>query len=219
MRICEIFKSIQGEGLTVGTPSLFIRTGRCSVGCKFCDTKYSWNSGVELKVEEVLKELRESSLPSVVITGGEPFEEEELPLLIEALGKEPYLRRITVETCGYIYKELPKEKLYLVISPKPPTMGVEFPEREILKFLKGYERCELKFTLFNELDLKVIKEFLIKRRELLPDAIVLQPLNHPEEDYPQTCKRVIKMVEREKELLKLFDLRVIPQIHKLLGIS
>jgi len=219
MRICELFESLQGEGLTVGSPSFFIRTGRCSVGCKLCDTKYSWDSGREYSIEELVREVKRSSLPEVVITGGEPFEEEELPLLLEALASLDFIRRITLETCGYVYRELPKSKLHLVLSPKPPTMGVEFPERELLKFLKNYEDAELKYTLYTEEDLRVIEDFLFSHPSLVPQPVVLQPLHHPQEDYHETCRRVWQMVRRREELLKNFEVRLIPQVHKLLGLK
>src|SRR5437870_5400263 len=45
IRISEVFASVQGEGATVGTPSAFIRLQGCSIGCTWCDTKYSWAPG------------------------------------------------------------------------------------------------------------------------------------------------------------------------------
>ena len=42
LRVSEVFVSVQGEGVTAGLPSTFVRLQRCSVGCSWCDTKYSW---------------------------------------------------------------------------------------------------------------------------------------------------------------------------------
>src|SRR5713226_6178734 len=42
-RIAETFYSIQGEGATAGLPAIFVRLQGCSVGCGWCDTKYSWD--------------------------------------------------------------------------------------------------------------------------------------------------------------------------------
>ncbi len=219
MRVCEIFESVQGEGLTVGAPSLFIRTGRCSLGCLFCDTKYSWDSGREYAPKELLREVISQGLPDVVITGGEPFEEEELPLLLELVGNLPFIRRITLETCGHIFKELPSEKLHLVLSPKPPTMGVEFPYKTLVKFFKAYREVELKYTLFSLQDLDLIEEFLFENVSLVPQPVVFQPLHHPKEEYPETFRRVWKMVRERRELLNSFEIRLIPQVHKLVGIK
>src|SRR6267143_81499 len=42
-RIAETFYSIQGEGATAGLPAIFVRLQGCTVGCAWCDTKYSWD--------------------------------------------------------------------------------------------------------------------------------------------------------------------------------
>ena len=42
LRLSEVFLSIQGEGPSAGTPAHFIRLQGCDVGCRWCDTKYSW---------------------------------------------------------------------------------------------------------------------------------------------------------------------------------
>lgn len=33
--------TLQGEGPSVGQPSLFIRLSRCNLSCAFCDTPYT----------------------------------------------------------------------------------------------------------------------------------------------------------------------------------
>ncbi|MEO2083216.1 MAG: 7-carboxy-7-deazaguanine synthase QueE, partial [Desulfurobacteriaceae bacterium] len=192
MRICETFISIQGEGLTVGTPAFFIRTGRCSVGCRFCDTAYSWNSGKEIPVGELILSASGSPVPTVVVTGGEPLEEEDLPLLLNGLLEAG--RRVILETCGHFFRDDLPEGVRIVLSPKPPTMGVSFPEESVLSFLKSYRQVELKFTLFNEEDLRLIKNFLKKNSVLIPRPVVFQPLHLPTEDYSDTCRRVVEMV-------------------------
>ena len=98
-------------------------------------------------------------------------------------------------------------------------MGVEFPFTEVSKFLENYRDVELKFTLFSEEDLNRIKEFLKRYRELVNFPVVLQPLHHPQEEYRETCRRVVKMVLKERELLSQFEIRVIPQVHKLIGVK
>lgn len=82
-RINEIFTSVKGEGLFIGTPMHFVRLAHCSVSCDHCDTKYNVPS-IEMAALDILQELVASkySLEKVVITGGEPTDQN-----LEALGE------------------------------------------------------------------------------------------------------------------------------------
>ena len=44
LRVSETFFSLQGEGPSACTPAHFIRLQGCDVGCRWCDTKYSWGN-------------------------------------------------------------------------------------------------------------------------------------------------------------------------------
>ena len=44
LRLAETFHSLQGEGPSAGTPAHFLRLQGCDVGCRWCDTKYSWDA-------------------------------------------------------------------------------------------------------------------------------------------------------------------------------
>ncbi len=116
MKIAEIFRSRQGEGLLTGTPSVFVRTSGCNLRCWFCDTPYtSWSpEGVDLSVEEILARAGEHDTPHVVITGGEPMLYAELVPLADALSRQG--RHITIETAGTL--DLPVACDLMSISPK-----------------------------------------------------------------------------------------------------
>lgn len=98
--VAEIFTSVQGEGVYTGTPMTFIRLVGCSVGkkvCHFCDTDfdrtYEWRGGGSFTIPEIRTRIHTQH---VCITGGEPFDQELLWLLIAGLeGKY-----VHIETSG-----------------------------------------------------------------------------------------------------------------------
>ena len=100
MVVNEIFHSLQGEGLLAGTPSVFIRLAGCPVQCKWCDTQYAWdsNEGEELPIPEIVNKIIHWPCRYVVITGGEPMVNPELPDLAKALKERN--KHITIETSG-----------------------------------------------------------------------------------------------------------------------
>lgn len=89
----EIFQTIQGEGYFTGIPAIFIRLQGCPVGCKWCDTKYTWeqdddnkipaeyitlkkvnSSWANVSTDKIIQIIQDMSWTAnhVVITGGEP---------------------------------------------------------------------------------------------------------------------------------------------------
>ena len=121
-RISELFLSLQGEGPSAGTPATFVRLQGCSVGCHWCDTKYSWDSGGgrALAADRIWAEaLALGASPLLVVTGGEPLEHEGLvPLLEQALG---HWARVEVETSGIAPPPLSHPRLFYNVSPKLPS--------------------------------------------------------------------------------------------------
>lgn len=99
-RIAECFFSIQGEGITAGAPAVFVRLQGCSVGCGWCDTKYSWDpaGGEEVSLDALVEQASAFPCRRVVITGGEPLESPLFVPLVEALKTRGFT--IEVETSG-----------------------------------------------------------------------------------------------------------------------
>ncbi len=116
MRIAEIFYSLQGEGVLIGTPSVFVRTSGCNLRCVWCDTPYtSWSpEGEELSVDEVVDRVRRFPARHVVVTGGEPMIAPEIVALTEALRGAGL--HITIETAGTVWA--PVECDLMSVSPK-----------------------------------------------------------------------------------------------------
>ena len=118
MLISEIFYSLQGEGTHLGVPSVFIRTSGCNLRCAWCDTPYaSWRpEGDPRDVGAILAASSEwEGVEHVVITGGEPLIQTELPDLVEALKARGH--HVTIETAGTLYVDGLSPQLFS-ISPK-----------------------------------------------------------------------------------------------------
>src|SRR4051795_3337539 len=75
LKIAEIFYSVQGEGILVGVPSVFVRTSGCNLRCVWCDTPYtSWSpEGSDIGIEEIVERVGLTGTRHTVITGGEPM--------------------------------------------------------------------------------------------------------------------------------------------------
>ncbi len=129
LRVSEVFLSLQGEGPSAGVPAHFVRVQGCSVGCGWCDTKYSWEArgGRDSGIEALLEEARAlGEAPLLVVTGGEPLEAPALPELLErALAR---WERVEVETSGVQPPPLSRERLFWNVSPKLPRATPRWAE-------------------------------------------------------------------------------------------
>jgi organic radical activating enzyme len=117
LKINEIFWSFQGEGLRAGIPSIFLRLAGCQLRCSYCDTKDAWEGGVWMPQTDIISQidLHKKKYPAsqVVITGGEPMEQE-LETLVDALKEKDFF--VSIETNGIEYYDLPID--WWTVSPK-----------------------------------------------------------------------------------------------------
>jgi 7-carboxy-7-deazaguanine synthase len=103
MKIYSIFQSIDGE-INLwgqGAQTVFVRTSGCNLFCKFCDTKYalSPDSGQEMSLETIIKQVKNLGPKKVTITGGEPLlQRNSLLKLMKLLWREGF--KISIETNG-----------------------------------------------------------------------------------------------------------------------
>src|SRR5262249_50677224 len=125
-RIAELFFSIQGEGPTAGLPAVFIRLQGCSVGCRWCDTRYSWDpsAGRAVDLADLLAEARAHPCRRAVVTGGEPLESPLFCPLVAGLSEEGFV--IEVETSGILEPpERPRADVQWNVSVKLAGSGVD----------------------------------------------------------------------------------------------
>lgn len=204
LRLTEIFHSIQGEGLLMGIPMLFVRTNRCNLRCNWCDSTYTFTGGNEVSLDEIVKNVEGSSEAWVCLTGGEPLlqrEAEEFVSRMDKLGKN-----VLIETGGSLpvkaFVEYPNTVIDMDV--KTPSSGEEDSIlRENLKFLRPSDY--IKFVIKDDSDYSYSKEFLRKNETDIKCGIVLQPA------WGTDLKWLVERVLQDK-----LEVRVLPQLHKLI---
>lgn len=115
LAVQEIFPTIQGEGCNAGVPAVFLRLGGCNLACDFCDTEFE--SFAEQPLASVVQQviaLAGTVIKLVVITGGEPFRQNIVPLCEELIASG---FQVQIETNGTLWREVP-QAVEIICSPK-----------------------------------------------------------------------------------------------------
>jgi 7-carboxy-7-deazaguanine synthase len=165
--VAETFgPTIQGEGHVAGLPTIFVRTGGCDSLCSWCDSMHAVdlkyrNDWEELSANDVMNRILDLSagFPLLVsLSGGNPALQPLEPLidLGQALGYS-----FALETQGTVAKDWFKKLDYLILSPKPPSSGMQFSRERLLKCLHAAADkpdTALKIVVFNENDFEFARE-------------------------------------------------------------
>jgi 7-carboxy-7-deazaguanine synthase len=161
MEINEIFYSLQGEGLLVGTPSIFVRTSGCNLRCTYCDTTYAYSKGTEMTIQEILTEVKKYPCSYICITGGEPLFQKETPKLIDSLLKKNY--SVCLETNGSfsIMNLVGKKSFIISLDIKCPSSGSQ-DDMNMNNIIALSKDDQLKFIIKNKEDYLYAKEVLKK---------------------------------------------------------
>jgi 7-carboxy-7-deazaguanine synthase len=202
MKINEIYRSIQGEGILVGVPTTFIRTTGCNLRCSWCDTKYAYDEGQEMTNEEILAKVKEQSAIHISITGGEPLLQQEVVKLVQTLSDEGY--QICLETNGTkSIEELPcLDSLMISLDIKCPSSGMQekmdFTNLELLG-----PTDQLKFIIRDEDDYNYAKNIIDRYKPIC--SIIMTPVGGKE------LKELAEWIIKDG-----LNVRVLPQLHRLI---
>ena len=164
----EIFHSLQGEGVALGTPSVFLRLAVCNLACTWCDTKYTWDwdnydyskEVIELSQQQVMDRILALGCRHLVITGGEPLlQQKELGPLVKALKEGGYT--FEVETNGTIApnSSLVRDIDQWNVSPKLSNSGNSRKQREsprAMAAFAGLPSAYFKFVIASPQDLEEV---------------------------------------------------------------
>ena len=237
--ILEIFSGIQGEGLFVGTRQIFVRFCGCNRRCRYCDTPEalhpSENCTVELapgerrfrrvanpvalsEVVGAIEALATCPHEFVSLTGGEPLLQADfiaalcpmlpLPIYLETNGTLPEAFRRVRAMVGHVAMDVK-----LASATGEPT-----PWGEHRRFVEAADLAAMHLKVVvadatTDEELRRVRALLEGRR--LPTVIVLQPVTPGGGAKPPSAVRILKM----QEVLMAegtADVRVIPQVHKLM---
>ncbi len=199
----EIFHSIQGEGRSLGRPSVFVRTSLCNLHCAWCDTDYTWNwertrfrhendatEGyqkfkktdwlIEISTDEAAEKALAFGCRNIILTGGEPMlQQPALVDLIEKMrSKRPDLT-FEIETNGTLAPSPALEEMIdqFNVSPKLSNSGCAPKLREKPRALAHFSRLEkafFKFVVAEPSDLEEVL-FLQKTYKIEPFRLFLMP--------------------------------------------
>ena len=191
----EIFYSLQGEGPTLGKPSVFVRLAQCNLKCSYCDSKHTWDisQAIELDIKEVVKEIKKFNCNNLVITGGEPLLQikEVWELMYDLPG---YL--FEIETNGTIIPSFSNSQIRYNVSPKLENSYNQKENREkeeVYQWHINNENSIFKFVVNKKEDLQevleLIEKYKIPRNKiyLMAEGIDEQILKEKEQWLAQIC--------------------------------
>ncbi|RYZ21287.1 MAG: 7-carboxy-7-deazaguanine synthase QueE [Chitinophagaceae bacterium] len=199
----EIFHSIQGEGKSIGRPSVFIRLSLCNLYCAWCDTDYTWNwEGTrfahnndarpgfakyrkedyqELVTNEALRDIL-AAIPcrNLILTGGEPLvQQKDLRSLFQMLKEQEPGYHIEFETNGTL-KPLPEIDALTDqynVSVKLANSKVAAEDRinpDAIGFFAASPKANFKFVVDDRADLEEVLQ-LVRSFGIRPESVYLMP--------------------------------------------
>lgn len=199
----EIFHTIQGEGVSVGAPAVFVRASRCNLHCVWCDTDHTWNfegtpwphekdaipgymkhrkTDVMLEVDPADAAAKVMGFPCqrTVITGGEPLLQEEafLEMIVHIRDRQPE-HQFEVETNATLIPSPAFHEAVNQFNVSPKLANAGMPESlrlkaDALTFFAKSSKSWFKFVVAEPGDLEEIEE--LRRCHGIPvSRILLMP--------------------------------------------
>jgi len=219
LELHSVFYTIQGEGPFTGHSAVFIRLAGCNLQCPACDTNYTstrWTVSVNALVR-LVKGYAETGL--VVITGGEPFRQDIVPLC-EALLEAGYIVQIEsngtlAPSSGDIFSRnlSDKGKAFIVCSPKTGKIN------EVIARIA----CAFKYVVQNGdiqndgLPIHALGHsatpWVARPPEFFAGPVYVQPLDEQDSERNQSnTLAAVRSCQKHKHILQL-------QTHKILNLE
>ncbi len=230
----EIFHSIQGEGKSIGVPSIFVRTSLCNLHCIWCDTDYTWNWVgtrfphvydalpeyqkfqkkdwiVECDIATVAAAVAAFDCKNVILTGGEPMvQQSALRSLMETMRSKSTDYRFEIETNGTLIPHADFQDIIdqYNVSPKLENSNNPRKLREkpaAYRFFAQNPKANFKFVLAAENDLTEVLQ-LVQTYHIPADKIWLMPEATQRESLQEKRQWLV-------EICKKFGFRYSDRLH------
>lgn len=237
--LAGLFRSFQGEGPWIGCPQFFLRLAGCSLGCPWCDTREAWTAPAEIACgggqrlanpvsAGALAALLDRLVPPprlpLALTGGEPLEQAGfLEALLPRLSGLGFV--IHLETAGVhagALAGLLGHLAHVSMDWKLPSLGGPDRRPAHLEFLDvlgawGGDQA-VKVVVGPTTAFPEAAEAASEVARRSPGAtLVLQPLGQPPSGRPSP-ESLAAAAALAVGLQPLHPrLRVLPQLHRLLG--
>jgi len=174
LKITEIFRSLQGEGDTVGFPTVFVRLTGCPLRCHYCDTAYAFGGGEWMTLDEIVGKVRAHATRHVCVTGGEPLAQANCLPLLQQLCDAGF--RVSLETSGALPVEAVDTRVARVVDVKTPDSGEA--HRNLLDQLDVLgESDQVKFVICSRPDYEWSRA-MVRDRALADRTMVLFSPSH-----------------------------------------
>ena len=121
LRITEVFTSLQGEALTSGLPTTFIRLTGCPLRCVYCDSDYAFQGGEQRSVADLVNTSKTFGANLVCVTGGEPLAQPNCLSLLTSLCDAGFT--VSLETSGAVDISDVDSRVSIVLDLKTPGSG------------------------------------------------------------------------------------------------
>ncbi len=168
LRVTETFTSIQGEALSVGALTHFIRLTGCPLRCQYCDTAYAFTGGQHRNIDALVQGARDAGVRHVCVTGGEPLAQPACIDLLRQLCDQGFA--VSLETSGAMDISKVDSRVARVVDIKTPdSLEVNRNRWENLAILT--QRDQLKFVICSRRDFDWAVLQLAERD--LPDNVVV----------------------------------------------
>ena len=213
MKINSIFLSLEGEGINIGVPEIFVRFQGCGMKCKNCDTPEAKNPnrGRNMSVDKIIEKIKRLNYKRVVLTGGTPLEQNiiDLKKLIRKLKIKNYFITLEATGCDKItpsISDIFNKVDFISFDVKSPSTGVNIFERGCMRW--GW-KSQYKIIVSDEKDYKFAKQVISKYTNSRYKFIITPCWNVNRNINIKFIQKIWKNILRDK-----LNCRVILQQHK-----